>query len=46
VVAVDAFSNEWAQQFKDEINRSSVYRQAAKGWKPSPIGSSPSPKGS
>jgi putative sterol carrier protein len=32
-VAVDAFSSEWAQQFKDEINRSSVYRQAAKGWK-------------
>jgi putative sterol carrier protein len=32
VVAVDAFSNEWAQQFKDEINRSTVYRQAAKGW--------------
>jgi putative sterol carrier protein len=32
-VAVDAFSNEWAQQFKEEINRSSVYRQAAKGWK-------------
>jgi putative sterol carrier protein len=33
VVAVDAFSNEWAQQFKDEINRSTVYRQAAKGWR-------------
>jgi putative sterol carrier protein len=32
-VAVEAFSNEWAEQFKDEINRSSVYRQAAKGWK-------------
>jgi putative sterol carrier protein len=32
-VAVDAFSDEWAQQFRDEINRSSVYRQAAKGWK-------------
>jgi putative sterol carrier protein len=32
-VAVEAFSNEWAQQFKEEINRSSVYRQAAKGWK-------------
>jgi putative sterol carrier protein len=33
VVAVDAFSNEWAQQFKDEINRSTVYRQAARGWR-------------
>jgi putative sterol carrier protein len=33
VVAVDAFSSEWAQQFKDEINRSTVYRQAAKGWR-------------
>jgi putative sterol carrier protein len=32
-VAVEAFSNEWAEQFKEEINRSSVYRQAAKGWK-------------
>ena len=33
MVAVDAFSNEWAQQFKDEINRSTVYRQAARGWR-------------
>jgi putative sterol carrier protein len=33
VVAVDAFSNEWAQQFKDEINRSTVYRHAARGWR-------------
>ena len=32
-MAVEAFSNEWAQQFKEEINRSTVYRQAAKGWK-------------
>jgi putative sterol carrier protein len=32
-VAVEAFSSEWAQQFKEEINRSTVYRQAAKGWK-------------
>jgi putative sterol carrier protein len=32
-VAVDAFSSEWAQQFKDEINKSFVYRQAARGWK-------------
>ena len=32
-VAVDAFSTEWAQAFKDEVNRSDAYRQAAKGWK-------------
>jgi putative sterol carrier protein len=32
-VAVDAFSSEWAQRFKDEINQSPVYRQAARGWK-------------
>lgn len=29
---VDAFSPEWAQAFKDEINKSEVYRQAGKGW--------------
>jgi putative sterol carrier protein len=28
-----AFSPEWAQAFKDEINKSEAYRQAAKGWK-------------
>lgn len=28
-----AFSPEWAQAFKDEINKSDAYRQAAKGWK-------------
>ena len=28
-----AFSPEWAQAFKDEINNSDAYRQAAKGWK-------------
>jgi putative sterol carrier protein len=28
-----AFSPEWAQAFKDAINRSDAYRQAAKGWK-------------
>jgi putative sterol carrier protein len=28
-----AFSDEWAQAFKDEINKSDAYRQAAKGWK-------------
>lgn len=32
-MAIDAFSAEWAHQFKDEINRSTIYRQAAKGWK-------------
>lgn len=32
-MTVDAFSGEWAQQFKDEINRSAAYKQAAKGWK-------------
>lgn len=32
-MAVAAFSPEWAQAFKDEINRSQVYRSAAKGWK-------------
>ena len=30
---VDAFSPEWAQAFKDEINKSEVYRKAGKGWK-------------
>jgi putative sterol carrier protein len=28
-----AFSDEWAQAFKEEINKSEAYRQAAKGWK-------------
>lgn len=28
-----AFSPEWAQAFKDEINKSEAYRQAARGWK-------------
>src|SRR5262249_23979396 len=32
-MAVAAFSPEWPQAFKDEINRSPVYRDAAKGWK-------------
>ncbi len=32
-MALAAFSPEWAQAFKDEINRSPVYRDAAKGWK-------------
>src|SRR5258708_37448644 len=32
-MAVKAFSSEWARQFKDEVNASSVYKSAAKGWK-------------
>ena len=32
-MAVAAFSPEWAQAFKDEINRSPVYHDAGKGWK-------------
>ena len=32
-MAVTAFSDQWASQFKDEVNKSSVYKQAAKGWK-------------
>jgi putative sterol carrier protein len=28
-----AFSDEWAEAFKEEINKSAAYRQAAKGWK-------------
>jgi len=32
-MAIAAFSPEWAQAFKEEINRSPVYRQAAKDWK-------------
>jgi len=32
-MAIQAFSDEWAHQFKDEINKSNVYKSAAKGWK-------------
>ncbi len=32
-MAVKAFSNEWAKAFKDEVNKSSVYKTAGKGWK-------------
>ena len=32
-MAIAAFSPEWALAFKDEINKSPVYRQAAKDWK-------------
>jgi putative sterol carrier protein len=30
---IRAFSPEFAEAFKDEINKSDVYRQAGKGWK-------------
>ncbi|HVC99532.1 MAG TPA: SCP2 sterol-binding domain-containing protein [Candidatus Dormibacteraeota bacterium] len=30
---IKAFSDEFAAAFKDEINKSSVYKQAGKGWK-------------
>src|SRR5256885_11067579 len=32
-MAVKAFSDEWVEQFQDEVNRSSVYKAAARGWK-------------
>jgi len=32
-MAITAFSEEWAAAFKDEVNRSAVYKNAAKGWK-------------
>lgn len=32
-MTVAAFSPEWAQAFRDEINKSAVYKQAGKGWK-------------
>jgi putative sterol carrier protein len=32
-MAVKAFSEDWAKQFKDEVNKSSVYKSAARGWK-------------
>ena len=32
-MTVPAFSPEWAQAFKDEINKSAAYKQAGKGWK-------------
>ena len=32
-MAVKAFSDEWAELFKGEVNKSSVYKSAAKGWK-------------
>jgi putative sterol carrier protein len=32
-MAIKAYSDEWVEQFKDEVNKSSVYKTAAKGWK-------------
>jgi len=32
-LAVPAFSTDWASAFKDEINKSSSYKSAGKGWK-------------
>ena len=30
---VEFASDDWAKQFKDEVNKSNVYKSAAKGWK-------------
>ena len=30
---VAAFTNEWVDLFKDEVNKSGTYKSAAKGWK-------------
>ena len=32
-MALEAFSPEWAEAYKAEINKSDVYKQAGKGWK-------------
>lgn len=32
-MAVAAFSDEWARQLQDEVNKSATYKAAAKGWK-------------
>ena len=32
-MAYEAFSDQWAAAYKDEINGSDAYRSAAKGWK-------------
>ena len=32
-MTVTFLSDEWAKQFEDEVNKSSVYKSAAKGWK-------------
>ncbi len=32
MAAVDAYSTEWAAAYRDEINRSDVYRESSAGW--------------
>jgi putative sterol carrier protein len=32
-MTIKAFSDEWADLFKDEVNKSAAYKSAAKGWK-------------
>ncbi len=32
-MTVKAFTAEWADAFKDEVNKSAVYKAAGKGWK-------------
>ena len=32
-MALEAFTPEWADAYKAELNKSDVYRQAGKGWK-------------
>ena len=32
-MTVEAFSAQWADAFKDEVNKSSAYKAAGKGWK-------------
>ena len=32
-MAVEFASDDWAKQFKEEVNKSNVYKSAAKGWK-------------
>ena len=31
-MAVDAYSPEWAAAYRDEINRSDLYRESSAGW--------------
>jgi len=41
-MAVNAFSDEWARQFKDEVNKSSAYKAAARAFgMNSPCGAKP-----
>jgi putative sterol carrier protein len=32
-MAITVYSDEWARALKDEVNKSSAYKAAAKGWK-------------